>query len=139
MPQLAGSVIVLVHVMKHIMLGSMQLAPQMPFVQVLGKVHTLPHVPQLDGSLCVLTQTLLHAVWPAEHGWHMKFEQIDVEPHGVAQFPQCVGSDWTFTQIPLQRACPAGHCGPHIPLVHVWPAPQTVLHVPQWLGSDDRL
>jgi hypothetical protein len=96
----------------HIVCPDGQLDLQVPPTHASVPVHTLPHIPQFDGSLFRLTQvvglTVGQAVCPVPQ----------TEPHFLAvqnwpamqalpQLPQLAGSLLRFAQVvPLQRVSP---------------------------------
>ena len=68
-----------------------------PFVQSAPGGHCMPQVPQLLGSLSVLTQVIVPftghmAVAPAQPHPPMGFWQPTPASHNVSQLPQLVGS-----------------------------------------------
>ena len=69
---------------------------------------------------------------------HAPFEQIVPLPQALAQLPQFCGSVLKFVQkalVPVPQAFGSAVGQPQVPLVHAWPAGQTVPHAPQLFGS----
>jgi len=91
----------------------------------------LPQVPQLRGSLNVLTQAPEHAVSPPVHVVQPPEMQTVPAPHVVVQLPQCIESFDVSTQAPLQSVRPAEHPTTQLLAVHVMPVVQTIVQLPQ--------
>lgn len=60
-------------------------------MQVVLVAHAWPHVPQLELSVIVSTQTLLQSVIPPEH-WQVLFVQLDPPEHTLLHWPQLLSS-----------------------------------------------
>lgn len=75
--------------------------PQVPDQHVSPAEQTLPHVPQLLASVCLLTQADPHIVNPGAHP-QLPFWQLRPDPHAEPQPPQLSGSVSSFTHVPLQ-------------------------------------
>lgn len=98
---------------------------QVPPLQVPAP-QTVPHVPQLLGSVIVLTQRAPHIVRGDTHeAWQCPATQNSVAPHAVAQSPQCIGSVSVFTQL-VPHIVPRAQ--PHVP---VWQVSDPVQGIPQ--------
>ena len=126
----------------------LHVTPQMPFVQVgapfAGALQTVPHAPQLLGSVPTLTQELLHAVRPVPQ----LFTQdplLHAYPdwHLIPHPPQLLESTNSLTHEPKQLLYPTLQLTLHLPPPQV-PVPfagelQIFPHVPQLATSFDRL
>lgn len=116
--------------------------PQLPPEQVCPAAQACPHVPQLFGSVWVLTQALAlgHQVWPV--GQQFPLEHAFPAMHDVVQSPQCALSVDVFTHTGL-GAVPqlVGYAPPHAhaPAVQVEWFWQTCPHAPQFDASTRRL
>ncbi len=74
----------------------------------------VPQVPQLFGSVLVLTQLLAQIVCPGGHAVavaHPPLMQVWPSEQVLPQAPQFEGSIAGTTQSPLQRSIPGGHVG----------------------------
>jgi hypothetical protein len=74
-------------------------------------------------AVCPVLQLVVHA--PVEHTWLP--EQV------VVQLPQCAGSVWVLTQLPLHDVCPLGQ--PQDPPLQVSPLAQALPQALQFAGS----
>lgn len=107
---------------------------QVPSEQANPETQTLPQLPQLAGSVCVLTQTLLQLVWPAAHETTQLPPRHEVPPGQTwPQVPQLSLSLTALTQLVPHKICPEGQ--PHCPFVQIWPALQAFPQAPQLAGS----
>jgi hypothetical protein len=104
-------------------------------------LQTLPQLPQLWTSVCVLMQVPLHSDWPLGQA-QVPFWQVRPLVHTVPHVPQLAGSMLVFTHaVPHSVAVVPVQFRPHTPAVQVAvPVPavgagQTVPQVPQWLTS----
>jgi hypothetical protein len=167
MPQLRGSVCVLVHVVPpHIVMPVPH--THTPETHDAPMPHARPHAPQLLASLETSAQPpFMQRIAPAPHV-HMPIAHVPPGPHETAQEPQCAGSVASEAQVvpqatwpaghmhaPIAQGVPAGHAWPHIPqfdvllcrstqlpLHTVFGAMQLPLHVPDvqlWPGAHARL
>ena len=66
-PQLAGSLSTLMHVVPHSMFGDMQNGTHAPPVHTSPAGHAFPHAPQFVASVCRSTQALPHVTIGAVH------------------------------------------------------------------------
>jgi len=75
--------------------------------QVVPFAQTFPHAPQLLLSVAVLTQTLLHRVWPVGHSFppppvQTPFTQVAPAAQRLPHDPQLMGSVFRSVHWPLQ-------------------------------------
>ena len=107
---------------------------QTPLVQVAPTGHALPHMPQLVGSFCWLTQMPLQlfGVMPPQ-AEHMPALHIAPTAQVLLQTPQLFVSVCRLTQALPQAVSPAPHW--QRPPAHVAPGGQTLPHMPQLLAS----
>ena len=115
-----------------------------PGVVVCGRVHTVPHIPQLAGSMAVFAQYDPEAPVQVARGDAQVAPQVPVEhtcPAGQAwpHTPQLRLSVCTFTQAPAHVVCPMAHETTHIPPEHTLPAGHALPHEPQLALSLWRL
>lgn len=99
--------------------------------------HCVPHAPQLEGSVVVLTHAPAHNVVGAVHEvWHMPTLHRSPEAQTVPHVPQLVGSFWVSTHAEPQRLT-GGNDGVqrHVPPTQISGAVQAVPHPPQLFGS----
>lgn len=73
--------------------------PQLPFMQSCGGGHMCPQLPQLSGSICVTTQTPLHAV-PIPLHEHCDAAHVSGVAHTCPHDPQLFGSLVSSMQAP---------------------------------------
>jgi hypothetical protein len=121
-----------------------------------------PQLPQLCGSLLVLTQTPLHKLWPTWQGWQVPLVQIPLRQSEFARHclplahfgqtgpPQSTSVSWPFlipsvqvagaVQTPLTQVLPDGQTLPQAPQLagSLLVATQSPLHKvkPAWQGED---
>jgi hypothetical protein len=111
--------------------------------------HALPQAPQFVALVIVSTQLAPHIVPmhpAAQTGAPFPLLQIGVAPpHAVVHAPQCIESVSAVSQpllaSPSQSPHDASHVKPHTPAEHVATeacaaAGHSVVHAPQWCGSD---
>ena len=104
-------------------------------MQLVPPAQTLPHAPQFELSVFVLTHALPHWVWPgAQLDTHAAFEHTCPLPHLMPQPPQFAASLVVSMQTPLQSCLPAGHR--QLPPLQLVPPEQTLPHAPQLVPSD---
>src|SRR5262249_41557467 len=105
-----------------------------PPLQVAPPRHCDPHLLQLNGSLCRLTQALAQLVRPPPHMLvHTPPEQTSPCLQATPHPPQSVGSLLMSVHTPLQRMPLLGHT--HWLLVQTVPPPQRVPQAPQLVPS----
>lgn len=98
-PQFAGSTMVSVHVVPHVVSGAAQTVPQVPPAHAWPVGHALPHVPQLLPSLVGSVQAPPQKDWPVEHAHTLAWQ--DWPPlHVVPQVPQFALSPVVSVQLP---------------------------------------
>jgi hypothetical protein len=97
-------------------------------------LHTVPQAPQFCASLRKSRQVLPQRFVPGRH-WHEPARQAWRPLHWVPHMPQSVGLVWSAAHAPL-HIVPAQE---HEPLLHESPCGQTLLQLPQWVGSLPRL
>jgi hypothetical protein len=90
--------------------------------------QTLPHVPQLLGSVFVLMQRPPQFVAPPGHA-QAPFTQTNVGGHMRPQAPQLFVSKLVLMQRPPQFVVGGAH--PQLPAMHDCVAAQVLLHIPQ--------
>ena len=94
--------------------------------------QTLPHAPQLFGSMSVKVHESAHCVWPGKHALRQPRPlHTWLEPHCVPQDPQWSGS-LRETHAPLHSRKPVAQL--QKPAVQLAPA-HDVPHAPQFAGS----
>ena len=99
------------------------------------KSHTLPHAPQLNGSVWTLTQTLSQAVCRGgRQVEQVPALQIWFGPQALPQAPQFNGSFWRSAQAVPHRVSP-GQIAWQLPAPQNSSKSQTLPHVPQCCGS----
>jgi len=103
-----------------------------PARQFAPTAQALLHEPQLFRSVCSLTHVPLHDDAPTLHR-QAPATQVPA-PHDFPQLPQLFASLIVSTQTPLQ-AVSWMFVQPHLPLTHVAPCAQTLLHEPQFFES----
>jgi hypothetical protein len=117
--------------------------PHVPALQfalaLAGTGQFVAHPPQFIGSVFRSAHTVSQRVCPVVHiTLHNPMSQTGaVAGHVTPQPPQLF---WSLLEIG-QPLIPDPHCShpvshPHTPAVQCAFAPQTVVHVPQWVGSD---
>lgn len=125
----------------------LQLKPHWPLIHVgdafAGALHTVPHPPQFEASVCVLTHALPHLLKPALHPKsHWPALQIGYPFGGgeqtVPQPPQLEVETCVSTHEPLQfLSVVPGQLVPQVPMPeHTRPAAHGLLQPPQFKGSD---
>jgi hypothetical protein len=77
--------------------------------------QTLPHPPQLNGSVDVLRQDPLHKLWPCGHT-HIPPVHIVPVGQGFPQPPQLLASFWRVVQTPEQLVWPGKQSARQMPL-----------------------
>lgn len=92
---------------KHRVSGGKQAVVQTPLLQFCPDGHTVPHVPQLFGSVCLLTQTPLQTERPnVQLCTQALLAHFTVPPTGGAQacpqLPQFSALVDRFVHVPLQ-------------------------------------
>jgi hypothetical protein len=123
--------------------------PATQLTAALGKLHALPHVPQLVALVRTLVSQPLLAIMsqfsnPDRHdpSEHIPFEHVPValaNSQRVPHVPQLVGSDTVETHVPPQSVCPVGQMiwhrpTPASPATHPCPTGHTTPHAPQFCG-----
>jgi len=110
-----------------------------PAAQILPPVQEIPHAPQLSVLVCVSTQLFTQLVSPVvQVAAHALLLQTGAAgAHFVGHAPQWSGSLVSSTQTPPQFVA-VGEMHSQIALLQVKPAPQTLPHAPQLLGSSRR-
>ena len=102
--------------------------------------HAFPHAPQLATSFRRSTQAALYVVWPAHCFVQMPDTHAALAGHFFPHAPQSSGLDVRLMQLPPQFESGALHVMPHFAAAQVAAPPgapgHTVLHLPQWLGSE---
>jgi len=77
----------------------------------------VPHVPQLPGSLCVLTQVPPQLVSPCwQVSWQVPLMHTWPAGQDTPQLPQLLLSEVVSTHLPLQFTSPAWQLSVHAPL-----------------------
>jgi hypothetical protein len=105
--------------------------PQRPPKQTVPVGHLVPHMPQLLGSFCSLTQLGPQRLRP---DWHPQTPpEQNPDGHVLPHPPQFVLSVSSLTHLPPQKERPDGQ--PQTPAEHVAPDGQTLPQFPQLLGS----
>jgi hypothetical protein len=118
-PQLAGSLLVLVHAPEQLVRPAPHEAAQVPPPQICPEAHARPHIPQLALSVWRLLQVVPHAVCPTGHEiWHVPVWQICPEAHARPHIPQLSRSFWRSRHAPVQLVRPVAHDTAHIPDAH---------------------
>jgi hypothetical protein len=87
-PQLAGSLVVLTHMLPHLVVPPVQASVQALPLQTCPAAQTFAQAPQFNGSFVVLTHELPHLVVPPEQD---------------------------RVHAPALHTCPAGQANPHAP------------------------
>jgi hypothetical protein len=120
LPQLLESVLRLTQLPLQLVYVLLQVKPQIPPLQVAvplaGAEQTAKHLPQLAGSVLVLTHLVPHSLVPLGH-WHLPWLQICPLRQVFPQEPQLVRLVCVLRQLPPQQ---------EVPLLHA------VAQVPQW-------
>jgi hypothetical protein len=106
--------------------------PHEPATHVSPVPQIIPHAPQFDGSVCVLTHVPPHDICPAGHP-HTPALHTCVGGHTVLQPPQCIRSVCVFTHAPEHDVSPVLHA--HTPATHDMLIAHAVPHVPQLAAS----
>jgi hypothetical protein len=121
-PQLAVSVIVLVHVEPH-RFGFAEFGhTHVPLWQLWTDGHAWAHDPQFWLSVLVFVHTLPQKLGFAVVGHaHVPDWHVSAAGHALPQAPQLLPSLCRVEQVPLQLLCPAAH-----PLVHANVAPDAL-------------
>lgn len=124
-PQLNGSVVTFAQLCPHCIRPVAQVFEHMPCEHKSPPVQTVPHAPQLFGSLIVLAHAMPHAESGAVHE-HCPFVQLCPEPQALLQVPQWRRSVAVVTHCPTQLVCPSAHIGPVPPVAEPpVPVPET--------------
>jgi hypothetical protein len=152
----------------HVKPASMGVPVHLPLEQSCPKAQTVPHAPQLVGSIDVLVQMVVpsngHAVvlgghvkpasrgGPASMGVPVQLPLVQNCPraHAVPHAPQWVGSIAVFvhtvTPLDTHAVVPGGHVKPastgvpaQLPLMQSCPNAHALPHAPQLLGSNSVL
>src|SRR5580658_7364052 len=141
-PQLFGSLSVLVHPDGQHVSPSVQAAPslhptggvQLPFWHIEPGPQAWLHMPQLSGSVCVSVQPSMQQVCPPVHAGsplhdapilHWLSTQVSPGEHAKPHFPQLLGSLEVSTQPLPQQTSGGMQAGPPLQVVGVWHAPAT--------------
>ena len=100
----------------------------------LPPVQTLPHPPQLMGSVLVSTHAVPHRVSVPQ--LHAPAVQLSPAGQTLPQLPQFFASVPTSTQAPEQFVVPVGHVAAQAPAAQTGEVPlHTLPHSPQFWGS----
>src|SRR5262249_10350380 len=136
MPQLAELVLVFTQLLPHSISPALGQA-QTPALQAWPAGQTLPHMPQLFGSLPVteMHRPPLHSISPVLHmARHMPPLQFrGVAEQALVQARQGLGSEMTDTPPAPQASRPGRQ--PHDPFMHDWLAPHFTPQPPQLFRS----
>ncbi|HEY8746301.1 MAG TPA: hypothetical protein VIU62_24685 [Chloroflexota bacterium] len=81
--------------------------------QTSSRVHAVPHEPQLEWSVDVLTQAPPQRVSASGEQMHVPCEQTSLVLHAVPQLPQLERSVFVSTQVPLHLVWPVGQAAIH--------------------------
>lgn len=105
-------------------------------------LQAFPQLPQCVGSVIVSAQDdrppTAQVVVPDGHvdmhapplQWVSGFRRP--WPHAAEHASQLLGSELVFVQVPEQFVSPGPHVAAHLPCTQAFPAPQDVVHVPQY-------
>jgi hypothetical protein len=90
--------------------GALLVETHLPAVHVCDEVHVVPHLPQLELSVCVSTQALPQSV-PVPQT-HTLLVHVALDGHTLPQLPQL-----------LESLVVSTHTEPHIVPLHVFVVP----------------
>ena len=97
--------------------------------------HTVPHPPQLFGSVPVSVHVPEQLVCPAVGQVHTPAAQMSPAGHAFPHAPQLFRSVLGSTHVPPQSIVPGAHRLTHVPPLHVLPAGHVTPHAPQLFTS----
>lgn len=80
-------------------------------------------MPQLVGSVCMLTQSPLQVVKLGSH-LHAELTQVELDAQAVLHAPQLFESVTRSTHAPLQLVKPVWQVVVQTPMLHTWPEVQ---------------
>jgi len=118
----------------HAVRSEAHVSTQLPNEHICPEGQTLPHAPQLAGSLARDTQVppqltcpVGHAHWPATH--------VVPPAHALPHAPQFAPSLPMSTHAPAHDTRPVPQVVLQIPALHTRPVPQAFPQVPQFCAS----